>query len=136
MLLMRGTCLGGKRDAESAPLACLRLKFHHRVAFKWVGQVIKVDKMLLPSAQRLFGCHDCCRDFRRGTDHSGVSSFDVDLVSAPPRVPIHYLGIKYAFKLAPDFNRSQTERNRFLFSDKHFQEAADEETGMMKFRSN
>lgn len=66
----------------------------------------------------------------------GFQALTLILSPPPPRVPIHYLGIKYAFKLAPDFNRSQTERNRFLFSDKHFQEAADEETGMMKFRSN
>lgn len=57
------------------------------------------------------------------------------ILPPPTRVPIHYLGIKYAFKLAPDFNRSETERERFLLSDKHFQGAADGETGMMKFRS-
>lgn len=65
-----------------------------------------------------------------------LTSILVPLPPPPHRVPIHYLGIKYAFKLAPDFNSSQIERNRFLFSDKHFQEAADEETGTMTFRSN
>lgn len=55
---------------------------------------------------------------------------------APPQILIHYLGIKYAFNLAPDFNRSQTVQNKELISDKHFQEEADEEMGMMKFTCN
>ncbi len=43
---------GRQGDAESGPLACLRLKLNHQVAFKWVFWVIKGDKMLLltPSA--------------------------------------------------------------------------------------
>lgn len=43
---------------ESGPLACLKLKLNHQVAFKWACWVIKVDKMLLlsPLAQlRLVG---------------------------------------------------------------------------------
>lgn len=74
MPVMRISCLGGEGTGRAKPLACLRLKLNHRVAFKWVCWVIKVDKMLLlsPSAHlRLVGneMSDVCWTFWKRTDH-------------------------------------------------------------------
>lgn len=68
---------GRRGDAESGPLACLRLKLNHRVAFKRVCWVIKVDKTLLLSPS-----DNGCMVVRHLLDNSEVKDHDWDLASS------------------------------------------------------